>query len=392
MKRKIVSTFLAFLLIMAIIMPAIYAKTAQQRKDELEDQLQDAKEDKKEITTQKNSVLKEIEKLDIQISDYEDEISELNKEINSLEKKISTNETEIKRLEKEYQEKEEAFIERLVAIYQSGETTYLDLLLSADNVVDFISNYYMVEQLAEADQAMMDAIENQQLKIEKAKADLEEEQLEVKQSRSKVQAKSISLNNTKSTKQAKVNSLTAEEKKVQANIDKFNEEIKKAEKEIQEALKNSSGYVGSFSGTLSWPVSTSSLYWNVITSGYGKRDQPTAGASTNHKALDIGVRYVNVYAPADGYVVTASKQSGYGNFIMIKHSNNLYTCYGHLSQYKVSTGQTVKRGQVIAVSGNTGVTTGPHLHFEVRTNGTSASRVNPLNYISNDVYSKLKFW
>ena len=362
MKRKIVSTFLAFLLIMAIIMPAIYAKTAQQRKDELEDQLQDAKEDKKEITTQKNSVLKEIEKLDIQISDYEDEISELNKEINSLEKKISTNETEIKRLEKEYQEKEEAFIERLVAIYQSGETTYLDLLLSADNVVDFISNYYMVEQL------------------------------EVKQSRSKVQAKSISLNNTKSTKQAKVNSLTAEEKKVQANIDKFNEEIKKAEKEIQEALKNSSGYVGSFSGTLSWPVSTSSLYWNVITSGYGKRDQPTAGASTNHKALDIGVRYVNVYAPADGYVVTASKQSGYGNFIMIKHSNNLYTCYGHLSQYKVSTGQTVKRGQVIAVSGNTGVTTGPHLHFEVRTNGTSASRVNPLNYISNDVYSKLKFW
>ena len=76
---------------------------------------------------------------------------------------------------------------------------------------------------------------------------------------------------------------------------------------------------------------------------------------------------------------------------MIKHSNNLYTCYGHLSSYNVSAGQTVSRGQQIAISGNTGVTTGPHLHFEVRLNGTSSSKVNPLNYISDEVYSKLIF-
>ena len=76
---------------------------------------------------------------------------------------------------------------------------------------------------------------------------------------------------------------------------------------------------------------------------------------------------------------------------MIKHSNSLYTCYGHLSSYTVSAGQTVSRGQQIAISGNTGVSTGPHLHFEVRLDGTSASRVNPLNYIAESVYSKLIF-
>ena len=81
--------------------------------------------------------------------------------------------------------------------------------------------------------------------------------------------------------------------------------------------------------------------------------------------------------------------SGYGNFIMIKHSNSLYTCYGHLSGYNVSSGQTVKRGQRIATSGNTGISTGPHLHFEVRTSSSYYSRVNPLNYISDSVYSKL---
>ena len=99
----------------------------------------------------------------------------------------------------------------------------------------------------------------------------------------------------------------------------------------------------------------------------------------------------NIYAPADGYVVLASRQSGYGNFIMIKHSNNLYTCYGHLNSYKVSAGQTVKRGQAIALSGSTGVSTGPHLHWEVRTSSSYSSRVNPLNYISDSVYSQLDF-
>ena len=297
-----------------------------------------------------------------------------------------------KKLEKEFKEKEEAFIERMVAIYEDGQTTYLDMLLSSDNIVSFISSYYMISELAEADKAMMDSIQQQQSKIEETKKELENEKQEIVTSKNKIEEKTKNLNNAKSSKQSKVNSLTAQEKKLQAQIDEFNSAIKEAQKEIDKAIKNSSGYQGSFSGTLSWPVSTSSYGYNIITSGYGRRDQPTAGASTSHKALDIGISYQTVYAPADGYIVTAGWQSGYGNFIMIKHSNSLYTCYGHLSGYKVSSGQTVTRGQAIATSGNTGISTGPHLHFEVRTNGSYDSRVNPLNYISDSIYSKLIFW
>ncbi len=398
MKRKIVSIFLVVVLLGMCMIPIAYAKSATQRKKELEGQLNEAKEQKEEVTSEKKSVLKEIDKLNAQIDDYEIQIKELNTKISKLKKSIASKEIEIKKLEKEYSEKEEAFIERMVAIYEAGQTTYLDVLLSSDSVVSFISNYYMISELAEADNAMMEAIQNQQQKIEDTKRELENEKKEITTSRNAVEAKTNSLNSTKSAKQSKVNSLSAKEKELQATMDKFTADIKKAQKEIDEAVKKanqSSGgnqYVGSFSGTLSWPISTSSWCWNYISSGYGRRTSPTAGASTNHKALDIAVGYnTTVYAPADGYVVIASRQSGYGNFIMIKHSNNLYTCYGHLNSYKVSAGQTVKRGQAIALSGSTGVSTGPHLHWEVRTSSSYSSRVNPLNYISNSVYSKLDF-
>lgn len=392
MKRKIISIFLIGILLMTSMIPIVYAQTAEEKKKELESQLSDTKQEKAEVTDEKNSILDEISQLDEQIDEYEAQITELNTKIADLKKSITAKETEIKKLEKEYTEKEEAFLERMVAIYESGQMTYLDVLLSSDSVVNFISNYYMVSELAEADNNMMEAIQTQQQKIEEAKKELEDEKQEITNSRNEVEAKTKSLNSTKSSKQAKVNTLSAKEKELQKEIEEFNTAIKKAQAEIDAAVKKSEGYVGSFSGTLSWPISTSSRSWNYISSGYGKRTSPTAGASTNHKALDIAVGYnTTIYAPADGYVVLASRQSGYGNFIMIKHSNNLYTCYGHLNSYKVSAGQTVKRGQAIALSGSTGVSTGPHLHWEVRTSSSYSSRVNPLNYISDSVYSQLDF-
>ena len=362
MKKKILSMYLVIALLLNITMPAILAVATQNDLDELEEQLSEAEEQQEEVAEEKEDTLDEIEELTEQIEEYEEEIEELETQIASLEKSISAKETEIKKLEKEYEEKEEAFIQRLVAMYEAGTTTYLDVLLSSDSIVNFISNYYMVSELADADNAMMESILEQQTKIEEAKEELEEQKEELSTSKTSLESKKSSLTSAKSSKEAKVESLTEEEKELQEAIDEFNDAIKEAQKEIAAAIAAaekktaaSGTYTGSFSGTLSWPVSTSSSNWNVITSGYGTRTQPTAGASTNHKAVDIGISYQPVYAAADGYVVTATTVSGYGKFIMIKHSDDLYTCYGHLSSFNVSTGDTVSRGQQIAVSGNTGI-------------------------------------
>ena len=127
--------------------------------------------------------------------------------------------------------------------------------------------------------------------------------------------------------------------------------------------------------TYIWPVSG-----GYITSSFGRRKQPKAGASTNHPGIDIGVPIgTSVSATSGGTVITAGWQSGYGNVVYIQHPGGLVSRYGHLSRILVKTGQSVSQGQKIALSGNTGNSTGPHLHFEMRMNGVA---VNPLGYVN----------
>ena len=120
---------------------------------------------------------------------------------------------------------------------------------------------------------------------------------------------------------------------------------------------------------------------SAITSYFGNRESPVPGASTNHRGIDIGVSTgTPVYSSADGYVLDVQYTGVRGLFVLIKHGNNLYTRYQHLSSSNVSAGQYVKRGQQIARSGNSGIGSGPHLHFEVLTRPYYGYEVNPLNY------------
>ena len=386
MIKKVISIILIFVLLCIMTVPSIAATQAELQ--DLKEQKSEAEDQKDEVTAQKNSVLDDISELNSQISKYESEIDELNSKIDNLENSISDKEKEIKKLEEENKEREDLLVNRLVAMYEKGQVTYLDVLLSSEDITTFISNYYRVEEITEADQEVIDAILAKQDETQKAKDELQKEQNEVNEAKKEVESKNDKLQVVKKAKQAKVNSLSGEEKKLQKTIDEFDEAIKEAQAEIQAAVNESQssggGYVGSFEGTLSWPVSSSTPYYNYISSYFGPRPSPTVGASSNHGAVDIPVRYAPVYAPADGKVIISRWLSGYGNYVMIDHGNGYYTGFGHLSGYSVSAGQTVSRGQQIATSGNTGISTGPHLHYEVYIGGTANSyRVDPLQYTTH---------
>ena len=350
---------------------------------ELQDEKDKVEEQKEEVTEEKNTILDEISELNVNISKYEREIEKLNNKIESLENSIEKKEKEIKELKSEIESKKDLLIKRLVAMYEAGQTTYLDVLLASDNISNLISNYYRIEEIAEADQTVIDAIITKQEESEEKKDELEKEKKEINESKKEVEKKNESLQEAKASKQSKVNELSAEEKELQAQIDEFEDQIEEAKRQSAQN-DNNYQYNGSFEGVLGWPVSSSTPYYNYISSYFGKRPSPTSGASSNHGAIDIPVSYAPVYSAANGRIVSAGWMSGYGNYIEIDHGNGYYTAYAHLSSFNVSAGDIVSRGEQIAVSGNTGISTGPHLHFEVYIGGLSLDcRVDPLQYTSH---------
>ena len=379
MRKKIIS----ILLILILLQMACVSVFATTRSDlnNAKNNLSTATKNKKAVTAEKETILNEIDDLEDEIAGYQDEITELNSKITKMEKNIKEKNKEIEKLQEEYEEKKQLLADRLVAIYEQGRITFLDVLLASDNIWDYISMSSKVQQLTDADNEQMDKVEAQKNEVERAKKALEKQKKELAEDKQAVQSKQTKIKVAKTSKEAKVETLTKEQKDIQTEINKYKKSIAELEAKLkEEANKNGSSYTGKFTGTLSWPLSSSSYGYNIITSYYGSREEPCPGATAWHPALDIGVSYQPVYSAAAGVVVSKGYNIYRGNYVMVKHADNLFTFYQHLDSISVSTGQKVARTQKIAVSGSTGIGTGPHLHFEVRTSADSSSTVNPLKY------------
>ena len=386
MKRKVISVFLAGIMLLGFT-TTVMADSLQDLQDQASDinaTIKEQESRRDEIKEERATALDEIESIENSIGKYEVEIENLESEISSLESDIEKKKEEIKQLEEDYKQKDKQLQEKLVFAQKYGQISYLDVLLGSDNFMDFISNAHIVSELTEADNQMMEEIEKSQKQIGKVKKELESEKSELDTSKKSVEAKQKQLAVNKQAKEEKVASLSAEDKKVQAELEDYKTKLRQIDAEIkkkeEEANKNGI-YTGSFSGTLGWPLSSSSQNYNAITSYFGNRESPVPGASTNHRGIDIGVSTgTPVYSSADGYVLDVQYTGVRGLFVLIKHGNNLYTRYQHLSSSNVSAGQYVKRRQQIARSGNSGIGSGPHLHFEVLTRPYYGYEVNPLNY------------
>lgn len=367
----------------------------QNKKKENNAMIKEIQEREKEVEKIKDATLKEVEKLNIQITQYENQIHGLDTQIDATNKKIADAESNLKKSEEDYEKQEKALEARLVALYEAGETSYLDFLLSSENLVDLISNYYLATEIASYDTELLDSIEKEKQKIAKAKEDLETGKRDLVTQKASKQSVAVQLSSTKTNKNKYVNQLSEEEKQLEAKISelkKANEsldaQIKAKQAAIAAALKKQQQSSGSSSGSSSSaPVSKSQAGFIKPVNSY-----VTTGiyysSGAYHGAVDFGATGVNglpVYAVADGVVVTTNAwTTSYGNHVIIAHHNGLYTLYAHgqMGSICVSEGQAVKQGQQIMRVGSTGNSSGPHLHFEVRTSpGTYSCRVNPMSYL-----------
>ncbi len=357
---------------------------SQEDLDNVNSEIEDKKEELETVQNEKSEAMSEVENLTTKISDYQSQIDDLDSQINELNAQIEEAQKKVTEAQAKYDENKKLAEERLVVMQESGETTYLDMILTSNSITDMISSYYLASELAEADTELLDGLEEERQELESAKTELENSKSELDNAKKTKESASSQLQVLKKEKDAQVANLSQEEKDIQAEIDELVSHESSIRSEIErmkaEYDKNNSGGSNSNTDTSSfgfgWPVSN-----NRIGTGYGVSGP--YWSSGYHTGVDFPVGTgTPVYAVGDGQVFDTGYNSAYGNFVEIYHGNNVYSFYAHASSVSVSKGQKVTKGQQIMLSGATGNVTGAHLHFEIRTPGYGySSCVNPMPYL-----------
>ena len=360
--------------ILSIIMPAAFAVT-QKQLDDADAKTKQAQKELEKAQEAKKAALAQYNAIDKQISDTEDEIGRIETQIEQTKEDIILKQEELKAAEEEFEKYEAVFMVRARAMYENSEIDYLEILFGADNFGDFLSKIEMISQLMDYDNGILEKLNETKEKIAAAKEELENILVRQEENATSLEARKSSLNETLAQKQAMLEAMTKDVEKYKALYD----EAERAEQELirqnRSALSYSANPVKYTGGRFVWPVPASSR----ITSQYGYRIHPVYKTKKFHSGIDIGAPYgVDILAAADGTVTLATTNGGYGKCIIINHGSGITTLYGHNSTLLVSVGNKVVKGQVIAKAGSTGVSTGPHLHFEVRVNG---STTDPMQYL-----------
>lgn len=355
--------------------------TLQEQKQDIENKLNESNSRLEYVQNELSATIQKMQELDDLIADYEQKYNEIQNKIVSLETEIATTETNLVKVEEEYERKEQLLKKRVVAIYEDGDTTYLDVLLSSKNILDFISNYYMLEQIVEFDSNLLDELDEKKQIIETKKAEQEKRKMDLKVARAKEGQMQILMENQKILQENYSSKLTEEEKNLNAQIEQYKAEQEEIERQIQAAIQWSGNLAIQYTGgAMIWPVGVEGTY---ITSPYGNRLHPIQGVYRYHDGIDIGNAGYGapVVAAADGVVTYTGVMGGYGNCVMINHGSGIVTLYGHGQEIKTTLGAVVKQGDIIMTVGSTGNSTGPHLHFEVRKNGLA---VDPIPYLNGE--------
>lgn len=379
--RKILCVVLAFLICSFSVISYVQAEEMtdlQTQQQELQNQINDATDELEGVQEELSENLQQVQKLDEKIQTSQTELDELNTKITELQTSIDEVEEKLKVAEERYNRQKEILEVRLVTMYETSDTQYLDVILSSRSVSDFLSNYFLITELANYDTELLEDMKEQKDEIELSKKKLDstqEQYATIKQNQTKT-AKIIE--NTKIVRENYIAKLSDKEKDLQLQIDEYNSKYAEVNSEILSlALQGiDTQYIG---GELAWPVPG----YTRISSKYGMRYHPILHVNKLHTGLDISAPMgANFVAANDGIVIKAGMNTAYGNMVIVDHGGGISTLYAHGSEILVQVGQTVKRGEAILKVGSTGYSTGPHAHFEVRLNGVVT---DPMPYITNGI-------
>lgn len=410
MKKKaisIVCIILAFLMMVTLVVSVIGSLGALAAGGQ--DQIDALEQQKSELQSQQASIQTNIDDLIAQQADVIDqkaamdeknelarqEIELINEQIDVYTGLIEDKAEELEKAEAAERAQYELYRKRVRAMEEEGSYTYLDILFQCRSLSDVLSAIDMIGEIMDSDKRLFEEYKTARENTEQVKAEYEATLAQLGEKQETLEAEKAELEEQIAAAVEVINQLqddidaakaeyakaAAAEAAAQASINAIIAQMQAEEEAArQEAAQNNQQYTGTGStatGTYIWPCPSSTY----VTSAFGMRDHPLFGDERPHSGIDIaGSAGSEVLAADSGTVAVATYSSSYGNYVTIYHSNGDYTLYAHMSSLAVSAGQSVTQGDVIGYVGSTGWATGPHLHFEIRVNG---STVDPLSYFSN---------
>ncbi len=370
--------YVSALLAVSLLLSPTYLSTA----DDLDNELQDVQGQIEESRSTQASWQAIITDIAEKLKAIQAELDEATRKLQAIKKEQDQVNLQIKQLQEEIQKAEvqlrarQAILNKRVrVIYMHGQLSYIEVILGANSFSDFANRLELLKRIIRSDFNLIQEIQQRKAAIEAKKVEIEKEKARLDELASQAQKVQDEVKVKKAEQQRVLAHARTQQdaaKQMEADLIARSNEIRQM---IQSRMQQNSGsdQIVHGSGTFIWPCN------GPITSPFGYRTHPIFGTTIYHSGIDIGVDYnTPIHAADGGTVILAGWCGGYGNAVIIDHGNGLQTLYGHNTSVAVSEGQTVSQGQVIAYSGSTGYSTGPHCHFEVRRNGEA---VDPMGYL-----------
>ena len=406
--KKVVSAiciFLAALLTLSLVFSVLGSTAAlasksqidsiEVEKQKLQEQRADMQAGIDELKNQKADVLSQKAALDEQNELARQEIELIDEQIEVYTRLIAEKAQEVEDAKGTEERQHETFTDHMRAMEENGRYTYLDILFNCSSLSDLLTAIDDISEIMNADKRLYDQYTAAREHTEQVKAEYEQTLADLGDKQEALNADKLELESQieEAVKlivelEADIEKAVAEyeaneaaEAALQAQLDAIAAEIARQEEEARKkAEEQKQEYTGTGStatGSYVWPCPAST----IVTSEYGWRVHPIFQTERFHAGIDISANSGSTIVAADsGTVSVATYSSSYGNYVMIYHSSGAYTLYAHMSSMAVSAGDTVSQGDTIGYVGSTGWSTGPHLHFEIRSNG---STVDPLGYFSD---------
>jgi len=339
----------------------------QQKQQEIKTQIQQQNALLKAKESEGQELLEQLEKLEEEIKAKEEEVKRLENELRTAQARVDQATEELNKAEAALRQRMDILRNRLKEIYERGPVNYLEVLLNSTSFSDFLVRLELLGKIAQNDVRLVEEVKQERARVAERKAALEAERDALAGLKRRAEGERALLASRQAEKRQLLARVEEEKRRVARALDELealSQQIAQKIREIQ--AQNRRQLTPRGTSQFLWPVPG----YTSISSGFGWRVHPLLKTSRFHPAIDIPApEGTEVVAIEDGVVISTGYLGAYGNHIVIDHGGGLSSMYAHLSVILVREGQEVKRGQVIGRVGNTGWSTGPHLHFEIRLQG-----------------------